>query len=108
MQPAAEVTAAASLSPPLALDRRHLDSNPTAALIEISPPGAHHGTVDVGPAELLVVLAIVLLLVGADRLPKLARSLGLALREFRDGQALSIDSAPPDQPPSSQEPPPNR
>ena len=35
--------------------------------------------------ELLLILAIVALIFGADRLPKLARSLGQAQREFRRG-----------------------
>jgi sec-independent protein translocase protein TatA len=39
-----------------------------------------------GPTELLIVLAIVLLLFGSSKLPQLARSLGQASREFKDGQ----------------------
>ena len=39
-----------------------------------------------GPSELLIVLAIVLLLFGSAKLPKLARSLGQAQKEFQDGQ----------------------
>lgn len=38
-----------------------------------------------GASELLIVLAVVLLLFGGTQLPKLARSLGQAQREFRDG-----------------------
>jgi sec-independent protein translocase protein TatA len=41
--------------------------------------------VDVGPAELLIVLMIALLLFGSSRLPKLARSMGEAAKEFRAG-----------------------
>jgi len=37
----------------------------------------------IGFWELLVILAIVLLIVGAKRLPQLARSLGEAIREFQ-------------------------
>ena len=40
---------------------------------------------DVGPAELLIVLAIALLLFGSAKLPKLARSMGQASKEFRRG-----------------------
>ena len=40
---------------------------------------------NLGPTELLVVLAIVLLLFGSTRLPKLARSLGQASKEFKTG-----------------------
>ena len=41
---------------------------------------------DLGPPELIIVLIVVLLVFGANRLPKLARSLGEAQREFRRGQ----------------------
>ena len=40
---------------------------------------------DLGPTELLIVLAIALLLFGGAKLPKLARSMGEASREFRKG-----------------------
>lgn len=38
-----------------------------------------------GPPELLIVLVIVLVLFGASRLPKLARSMGQASKEFKQG-----------------------
>ena len=38
-----------------------------------------------GGPELLIVLAVVLLLFGAKKVPDLARSLGQAKREFEDG-----------------------
>ncbi len=38
-----------------------------------------------GGSELLIILAIVLLLFGGSKLPKLARSLGQAQKEFRSG-----------------------
>jgi len=37
----------------------------------------------IGPAELLVIFLVVLLIFGADRLPELARGLGKGMREFR-------------------------
>lgn len=40
-----------------------------------------------GAPELLIILAVVLLLFGGTRLPKLARSLGAASKEFRAGVA---------------------
>jgi sec-independent protein translocase protein TatA len=40
---------------------------------------------DVGPAELIIVLLIVLLIFGGAKLPKLARSMGEAASEFRKG-----------------------
>jgi sec-independent protein translocase protein TatA len=38
-----------------------------------------------GPTELIIILVIVLLLFGTTRLPKLARSLGEASKEFKKG-----------------------
>ena len=40
----------------------------------------------IGP-DLLIVLAVFALLFGSSQLPKLARSLGRASKEFRDGLA---------------------
>ena len=40
---------------------------------------------NIGPTELIIVLAIVLLLFGSTKLPKLARSLGQASNEFKKG-----------------------
>jgi sec-independent protein translocase protein TatA len=37
-----------------------------------------------GATELVIVLAVILVLFGGAQLPKLARSLGRAHREFRD------------------------
>ena len=41
--------------------------------------------VTVGPTELLIVLGIVMLLFGSTQLPKLARSMGAASKEFKKG-----------------------
>ena len=41
----------------------------------------------IGLPELLIILVIVLLLFGSTRLPKLAGSMGKAVREFRKGTA---------------------
>lgn len=41
----------------------------------------------IGAPELLIVLVIILLVFGGAKLPKLARSLGDAQREFRKGQS---------------------
>jgi sec-independent protein translocase protein TatA len=40
-----------------------------------------------GPTELLIVFAIVMLLFGAAKLPKLARSMGESAKEFKNAQA---------------------
>lgn len=39
-----------------------------------------------GTGEILVILLIVLLVFGAKRIPELARSLGRASREFKEGR----------------------
>ena len=63
-----------------------------------------------GPTELIIILVIVLLLFGTTRLPKLARSLGEASKEFKKGvnereqreqeeQAAQTASAAPPTPP---------
>ena len=52
-----------------------------------------------GSQELLVILVIVLILFGANRLPQLARSLGSSLKEFKkgidEGQAKETSVRPP-------------
>jgi sec-independent protein translocase protein TatA len=40
---------------------------------------------NLGVTELLIILAVVLLLFGSTKLPKLARSLGEASKEFKKG-----------------------
>lgn len=40
---------------------------------------------NLGPMELVILLVIIMLLFGAARLPKLARSLGQSSKEFRKG-----------------------
>jgi sec-independent protein translocase protein TatA len=43
------------------------------------------GMGSLGAPELLVILAIILLVFGGAKLPKLARSLGQAQKEFKQG-----------------------
>lgn len=51
----------------------------------------------IGWTEILVILALILLLFGAKRLPELARSLGKSLKEFKKGtQELIEDEKSPD------------
>jgi sec-independent protein translocase protein TatA len=40
---------------------------------------------NLGPTELIIILVIVLVLFGSTRLPKLARSMGQASKEFKKG-----------------------
>ena len=40
---------------------------------------------NLGPTELIIVLIILLVLFGGAKLPKLARSLGRAQKEFKEG-----------------------
>jgi sec-independent protein translocase protein TatA len=49
-----------------------------------------------GPTELLIVLAIVLVLFGASKLPALARSLGQAQGEFKKGLSEGASAADDD------------
>jgi sec-independent protein translocase protein TatA len=39
---------------------------------------------NIGPMELIVVLAIALIVLGPKKLPEVGRSLGKGLREFKD------------------------
>jgi sec-independent protein translocase protein TatA len=47
-----------------------------------------------GTTELLIILAIILLIFGGAKLPKLARSLGQAQKEFKEG-ATDADAGSP-------------
>lgn len=40
---------------------------------------------NLGPTELVIILAVLLLLFGATKIPKLARSLGRSTSEFKKG-----------------------
>ncbi len=46
---------------------------------------------NLGAPELLIILILVLLVFGGAKLPKLARSLGQAQREFKDGLSDSAE-----------------
>ena len=48
---------------------------------------------DLGAPELLIILVLILLLFGGAKLPKLARSLGQAQKEFREGTQSSSDTS---------------
>jgi sec-independent protein translocase protein TatA len=53
-----------------------------------------------GAPELIIILVVVLLVFGSSRLPKLARSMGQASKEFKKGLqegATEDDGSTPDQ-----------
>ena len=61
-----------------------------------------------GAGEILLILVVVLLLFGAERLPAMARSLGKALEEFRHAaRDLTHDLMDNQQPPSKPGTPPS-
>ena len=49
---------------------------------------------NLGGPELLIVLAVILLIFGSKKVPELARSLGKAQKEFKDG--MKEDATPSD------------
>jgi sec-independent protein translocase protein TatA len=49
---------------------------------------------NIGPLELIILLAIVLLIFGPKRLPGLGRQLGRGMREFKDSVTGKDDDAP--------------
>ena len=55
--------------------------------------GIRRGDMNLGGPEMLIVLAVVLLMFGAKKVPELARSLGKAQKEFKEGLS---DSSKPD------------
>jgi sec-independent protein translocase protein TatA len=50
----------------------------------------------IGTGELMVVLAILLVIFGGAKLPQLARNLGQAQKEFKQGLKDGADSDTPD------------
>jgi len=48
---------------------------------------------NLGPTELIIVLLIVMVLFGAARLPKLAKSLGESAKEFKHAQNTITSAA---------------
>jgi sec-independent protein translocase protein TatA len=55
----------------------------------------YRGAVPQGP-ELIIILVVILLLFGGAKLPKLARSLGQAQNEFKQGLKEGADKAEQD------------
>lgn len=57
------------------------------------------------PSHIVILLAIVLLLFGAKRLPEMGRALGSGMREFKDAVTGNSPTPPAELPPA--EPPPS-
>jgi sec-independent protein translocase protein TatA len=55
---------------------------------------------NIGPLELLVVLAIALIVLGPKRLPEAGRAVGRGLREFKESVAGGGDRDDDDQDPA--------
>lgn len=53
---------------------------------------------NLGSSELIIVLIIVLLVFGGSQLPKLAKNLGKAQKEFKDGLADGMKDGDADAP----------
>lgn len=60
---------------------------------------------NLGPTELIIILAIVLLLFGGSRLAGLGKSSGRALREFKE-ETKSLKGEDKQEPPTTYAPPP--
>jgi len=50
----------------------------------------------IGPVELLIILAIILLLFGVGRVSRVGRELGSAISEFRRGMSEGKDEEKPE------------
>ncbi len=50
-----------------------------------------------GVWELVIILAVLLLLFGAKRLPEMGRSLGHGMREFKDAVTGNVEEPPKDE-----------
>lgn len=48
------------------------------------------GFPSIGPAEIIIVLVIVLIIFGPKRLPELGRSMGRGLREFKSSVSKDV------------------
>ncbi len=59
-----------------------------------------------GGPELIIILVVVLVLFGGSQLPKLAKNLGKAQKEFKDGMGEGAGDQSPPPPPSQSSPPP--
>jgi sec-independent protein translocase protein TatA len=56
------------------------------------------GLPNIGPLELIIILAIALLVVGPGRLPEMGNAIGRTIREFRKASSDMADIVEPDKP----------
>lgn len=59
-----------------------------------APPPVVPAFIPVGP-ELIIILALLILLFGANRIPKVARATGRSISEFKRGREENTDSTEP-------------
>jgi sec-independent protein translocase protein TatA len=59
-----------------------------------------------GGPELIIILVVVLVLFGGSQLPKLAKNLGKAQKEFKDGMGEATATPSAAAPPAAPPPPP--
>ena len=57
----------------------------------------------IGYPELILILAIVLILFGADKLPEMAKSLGKATKEFKKAQVEAASEIKKDESPENRD-----
>src|SRR6478735_5595905 len=67
--------------------RRGVRGDPWTFTTTTEPRPSSKGSpaVDIGPTELIIALVIILLLFGGKKLPEIARGLGRAQHEFKEG-----------------------
>lgn len=66
------------------------------------------GLPNIGPLELIIILAIALLVVGPGRLPEMGNAIGRTIKEFRKASSDMTDAIDPDKPAAAEKaPPPN-
>jgi sec-independent protein translocase protein TatA len=59
---------------------------------------------NIGPAEIVLLLLLALLLFGAKRLPEIGRSLGSGMREFKDSVTGKASDTHTELPAATQDP----
>jgi sec-independent protein translocase protein TatA len=60
----------------------------------------------IGPMELILILAVVMIIFGVGRLPEVFGSVGKGIREFRKAMSSEDEAARPSSAPSATPPPP--